>query len=130
MTRAIRITVDSKVEDVEISDWTGIAPSIGADWFDIVRLKEYADMYVDDTGLLTDRPVNMIASCLATESAGFPRLIVGDVLIAGHDGNGNTVDVPEWVVSYLKSFDIESEREKIRCALVEKLVAAMAGRVK
>lgn len=121
MSKAIKISQDSTVTAAEIGDWTTIAPQIGAEYFDLIRLKDGADMFVDDTGLLTDRQVNLLASLIATESSGFPRLVVGDVLIAGNDGNGNTTDCPKWIAEFIGSLEPVTP-EEIGCKMMRDLV--------
>lgn len=82
---------------------------IGSDTFDLVRFADDADMFVDDAGLLKNRPINLIATAIGVES-GKSSVIVGDVLILGHDGNGESIDCPAWVAKMLMEIQEEQER--------------------
>lgn len=84
---------------------------IGSDTFDLVRFADDADMFVDDAGLLKNRPINLIATAIGVES-GKSSVIVGDVLILGHDGNGESIDCPAWVAKMLAELQADISREE------------------
>lgn len=69
---------------------------LGCEWFDVVRVSERLDMWIDDEGLTVGDPVMNEA---ATRIARFYALVwqpyVGRVVFASHDGNGATVGLSE-----------------------------------
>ena len=50
------------------------------------------DMWIDDEGLILNKPLNIRASLLSMHEG---AMLHGDVFIAGHDGKGNTRSVPD-----------------------------------
>jgi Domain of unknown function (DUF3846) len=101
-TKAMFISTDGVCRPVLIDNNDHIHHWIKAQWFDIVRLDEMTDMFVDDTGLIDNRPVNMTATAIATTRFKKPYAIYGDVLVFGHDGQGETIDCPPWVFEYIE----------------------------
>ena len=96
------VTVSSNDDIYALTKW---------DYFDIVRLgknetDDEADMFVDDVGRLNGSPVNLTASCLCIEMRGEGITIHGDVIVFGHDGNGETIDAPEWVFDWIRGHEI------------------------
>lgn len=98
-TKGMLIRTDGKMIEVSCDDFMQARDRIGCDLFDIVRLENGADMWVDDSGRINGSPVNLVASILATEKSDYrqPHDIFGDVIVFGHDGRGETIDFPEWV---------------------------------
>lgn len=80
----------------------------GWEYFDIVRLGSSgsgddgddteADMWVDDLGLVNGSPFNVVASAIVTEMFKGQCRLHGDVIVFGHDGDGETVDAPHWIM--------------------------------
>lgn len=97
---AIVITTAGRFRPVFVNGVDAINEMIGGDTFDIIRFAGDADMFVDDSGLLKNRPVNLIATAIGVES-GKTSVVVGDVLILGHDGFGESIDCPKWVAEML-----------------------------
>ena len=91
---------------VEVSTIEDVYRITGWEYFDIVRLRnsetnEEADMWVDDVGLLNGSPINMLASCMCIEILRMSFHVRGDVIIFGHDGEGETTNYPQWVVDWI-----------------------------
>jgi|LakMenEpi03Aug12_release.lakeMendotaPanAssembly.Ray.scaffolds.fasta_scaffold17070_2 hypothetical protein len=100
--RGYLIRTDGRRGFVDVGDWRGIAETLECDWVDVVRLEGGADMFIDDEGLLTDRPLNYIATVLAIEKGPIRTWLRGDVIVFGTHGDGGTEDVPEWVEKWVE----------------------------
>lgn len=103
--------VNSVPRIVLVSDNDGIYAETGWQYFDIVRLEDgdtgvEADVFVDDLGKLNESPINLTASCLCIEARGEAMTIHGDVIVFGHDGKGETTDVPQWVIQWVQGHEI------------------------
>lgn len=98
-TKGMLIRTDGKMIEIRCDGFMQARDRIGCELFDIVRLENGADMWVDDCGRINNSPVNLVASILATERSQFraPMDIFGDVIVFGHDGQGETIDFPDWV---------------------------------
>ena len=100
MKKAILIDVKNEtIEEVLIGE--GIQPIydvMGIDCFDVVRLDEKNDVYVDDNGLLSLTPQSKFFSI-----EGYYQPLAGNGLILGIDNNtGESVDTT-LSVEYIKS---------------------------
>lgn len=104
-TKAILITANGCCRPVLLDDINDIYKYLGCQFFDVVRVTPDTDIFVDDTGLLNKRPMNMIASLIATQKTGMPYHLVGDALIFGHDGQGESADCPKWVYETLSALE-------------------------
>lgn len=71
------------VEQVTYADWKEIAPLIGADYFDVVRIQQNHILYVDDEGLLKNIRHGFIWQ---------DRELVGNALIVGTTQDGRDRD--------------------------------------
>lgn len=59
---------------------------------DVVGMPHDLDFWIDDEGLITGKPVNVIATLWARYFGGLDVTLHGDVILAKHDSRGNTVD--------------------------------------
>lgn len=77
-------------------DYRTIAPAIGAELFDVVTIipGELA-CYVDDEGLLTNRPINVVASILYAEERGAQTPLVGDAIFFRPTADGDMTELGE-----------------------------------
>jgi hypothetical protein len=77
-------------------DYRTIAPAIGAELFDVVTLipNELA-CYVDDEGLLKNRPINVVASILYAEERGADSPIVGPAIFFRPTPDGDMDELRE-----------------------------------
>lgn len=107
--KGMYLGTDGSVRKVDIEGWRDISPLIGGDMFDIVRLEDKADMYIDDEGVLTDRTPNYMATLLAIEKGTLTTIIRGDAVVFGTDGNGSTTDAPEWVYEWAEEVKRQTE---------------------
>jgi len=63
--KALRINTDGTYEDIELAPGLkGYYDAIGCQTFDMVRLSEDCDMWVDDEGLLNGSELNLMATAL------------------------------------------------------------------
>ena len=84
MVRAIVIPVEDDIREVMIDpiDFRSIANAIGSEYIELVRCADRNHyVIVDETGLLTGKPINRRASLLYPGPTG----LRGDVLIVGWD---------------------------------------------
>jgi len=111
-TKAILITPNGCCRPVLVSGNQQIYTYIGCEYFDVVRIGDGADIFVDDVGLITERPLNMVASLIATQKTRQPYQLYGPVLIFGHTDDGESVDCPRWVYDALKSLEPQPKKEE------------------
>lgn len=111
-TKAILITANGCCRPVLLDDIEDIHKYIGCQFFDVVRITPDTDIFIDDTGLLNQRPMNMIASLIAVKKTGMPYHLVGDALIFGHDGQGESADCPKWVYDALSALEEQTDPAK------------------
>lgn len=65
---------------------------ISCSMVDVVGMPHDLDFWIDDEGEIAGKPVNVIATLWARYFAGLDVILYGDVILAKHDGQGNTVD--------------------------------------
>lgn len=110
-TKAMLVTTEGDCRMVRLERTMQINEYIGCEFFDVIRLGDGADMFIDDTGLLTDAAANMVASAIAVSVTGKPYELRGDVLIlGGNDQTGETEDCPDWVVSMVNASDVAARQ--------------------
>jgi hypothetical protein len=112
-TKAILLTVEGVVRPLFISSIADVDNAIGCAQFDIVRLGRAADIFVDDEGLLTGKPINLLASAIATELTGHAINLAGDAIVFGHDGQGGSIDCPSWLFDMFDEAGVTLEVEEI-----------------
>lgn len=95
-TNALLITENGAIRPVLIDEVDDISRYLCCEMFDVCRLPKNLDVFVSDTGLVDGRRINVLVSALATEYTGISRALFGHALLVGTDGNGGTVDLPEW----------------------------------
>lgn len=98
--QAVRIGVDGRPEVIDLgageSTGAAIRSAIGCRWFDVVRLTEELDMWVDDEGaIVADAEVNLVATAIARAYGAIWQPFCGVVVFAAHDGNGATVGLSD-----------------------------------
>jgi hypothetical protein len=67
--------------------------ALGCSCVDVVSLTANLDMWIDDEGLLTGRPLNPAATALARHYGYTSQPYVGPVLLCGVDDDGNSVNL-------------------------------------
>lgn len=112
-TKGILLTVEGVVRPLFISTIGDVYNAISCNSFDIVRLGRAADIFIDDEGLLTNRPINLLASAIATELTGHAINLAGDAIVFGHDGAGNSIDCPKWLFDMFDEAGVTLEVEEI-----------------
>jgi hypothetical protein len=70
--------------------------AIGCDLVERIRMTHDMDMWIDEEGLLTGQPYNMKANLILAPYYGGMINIVGTVIIAGVNADGDTVSIPAW----------------------------------
>jgi hypothetical protein len=109
--KGLLVTTEGDCRMVVLERSMDINHFVGCEFFDIVRLGNGADMFVDDEGLLSDRQANLVASAIAVMVTGKPYEIVGDALIlGGNDETGETCDCPAWIRSLVSAEDTQARQ--------------------
>lgn len=71
---------------------TQLGELIGCNLFDVVHLEYGIDVYVDDEGLLVERPVLNLALTVLAHALGTPAVLFGNgVVLGGDDDTGDTL---------------------------------------
>jgi hypothetical protein len=94
--KVVTITPDGEVRDAELDAdnvLAGLYEQIGCDMVDLVRLTPTLDMWLDDEGLVTGQPVNIVATWLARAFGWRHQPYFGTVVLAEHDDAGDTVSI-------------------------------------
>lgn len=112
MNKCIRIDVTNKVvHEVEINDnIQDIYEQLGCDLFEVVRIDEINDIYVDEEGLL-----KLNENSLFFRYEGYPQPIVGNGLILGHNKRGDststtlTLEEVKQKVTFLTMEEVRSQ---------------------
>jgi hypothetical protein len=88
MTKAILIDSSAReIKEVEINDYTEIAPMIDCEIFTVARMSQKTDAYVDDMGLLGS------PTAFFRMEGGYPTPLAGNGLLMDTDDMGESVDV-------------------------------------
>ncbi|MFD7011168.1 DUF3846 domain-containing protein [Rhodococcus jostii] len=100
IAQAVQIGVDGCLEVIDLGarESTGAAlrSAIGCCWFDVVRLTDELDMWIDDEGaIVADAEVNLMATAIARAHGAIWQPFCGVVVFAAHDGNGATVGLSD-----------------------------------
>lgn len=111
-TKAILVTANGCCRPVLLDDIEDIYKYLGCQFFDVVRVTPDTDIFIDDAGLINQRPMNMVASLIAITKTGLPYQLVGDALIFGHDGHGESADCPKWVYAALSELNEKTSPAK------------------
>lgn len=111
-TKAILVTANGYCRPVLLDDIEDIYKYLGCQFFDVVRITPDTDIFIDDAGLLNQRPMNMVASLIAMNKTGQAYRLVGDALIFGHDGQGESADCPKWVYDALSALEERTDPAK------------------
>jgi hypothetical protein len=118
-------TVTNLVIDSDGSTLHALQAAVGG-YVDVVRIEDATDMWVNDEGLINGSPFNSRATHVAhsvkvaiadghypgyignadatLEAIAWMRevRVFGDVVITGHDDEGNTTSVPDDMVKFLR----------------------------
>lgn len=97
MTRCLVLRYDGRAEHLDANGTTAMAAAIGADYLDIVNLRDVGlSIAVDDLGLYRRLPVNHAATAMLHATGRIlAHPLVGDVVVFGLDPNtGETLDAP------------------------------------
>lgn len=122
--QAIRIT-DTQMEHVSIDGQhtvTALQKGIGCDHFDLVRLDEGIDLYVDDEGAINASPFNLYLTIIA-HALGTPAVLFGNGIALSSDPcTGESISlIPEQI--RLISTAITTKPDP---ALVDRLAESLA----
>ncbi len=100
---SLQLTPEGVITAFELPDYDtdpdlhlrSLRENIDCEWIDRVGLDKGIDMWVDDEGLLTDKPLNVLASRYVDMARGRTgAVIAGTVVFAGLDGE-NTVNLTQ-----------------------------------
>jgi len=93
---------NNRVKELECKDLNDYYKALDCSVFDIVRRRigedKYFDFYIDDEGLLKANPI-----ISAIDAMGNPML-VGNIVFANHDAEGNTIDLSKEEIEYIKQY--------------------------
>lgn len=95
---------NNKVYEKECSQLQDYYDALGCDCFDIATRKvgnKYFDMFVDDIGLFRDSPIPSVLD------ANMQPMLVGNVVIANHDDEGNTTSLTDDDITLIKESIVE-----------------------
>lgn len=98
MTTALVLHPDGELRELNLPADSGdrlrtMYAALDCTLVDVVRLTTCLDMWVDDEGLLTGRPVNPVATALARHYGYVHQHYVGPVLLCSVDDEGNSLDL-------------------------------------
>jgi len=86
-----------EAKEVEIENYKDYYKHLDCRTFDIVRISESVNVYVDDEGLMVDNPSFSLV-------AGYPEPLAGNlVFTGGADRDGNTLSSTESVKNVIKN---------------------------
>lgn len=101
MARLLLLDIyEDRIQEVECNELDDYYKYLRCDCFDIARRKldnKYFDIFVDDEGLLKDDPI-VSAITIKREP-----MLVGNLIFANHDGQGNTVSLSDEDIKLIKS---------------------------
>ena len=88
------------METVDINDYTDFYPLLNASCFDITYRsigdeKRRFEIYVDDEGLLKEKP---IVSAISSDKE---NILVGNLVIAKHNNEGCQIDLTDDEIDYI-----------------------------
>lgn len=92
---------NNKVRELKCDALHDYYEALNCRCFDIVSRrigKKYFDLFIDDEGLFKEDPI-----ISAINNLGSPML-VGNIIFAKHDSEGNTIDLAETEVKYIKKY--------------------------
>jgi hypothetical protein len=101
--------IDARIHLAEIEGLAAMKEIVGG-WLEVVHCGELGDMWINEEGKLHGLRRNLFATHLAHECMGImpDDFVVGQVFLAGHDGRGETVDVPDLTIEVFdKVYGIE-----------------------
>ena len=102
--RGVVITVSGEVSRVEIGNTLQALWDVVGGYVERVPLRDSADLFVNEEGLLLSLPKNELATTFAEGYQVHPHqiVIVGDALVLGEvSPTGDSTDAPDWVYEYL-----------------------------
>jgi hypothetical protein len=111
MTRAIKLDLDGTFEVFDLGAYPHLKEVIGA-YFDVVWVNGpiashpkqiTVGIAVDDEGLLKQLKVNKLACSLYGIFVMAESPLVGTAVVIASDYEGETVDVPDWVVQLVST---------------------------
>lgn len=99
--QAVKLDTDGVATVIDLGDDNGRAyrEHIGCTWFDVARLDDHLDMWVDDEfAIKPDLPVNILATGIARQHGFDYQPYCGTVVFTGGaDDEGDTVAIgDEW----------------------------------
>ena len=100
MARLLCLDVEQrKLIEVECNDLQDYYNALGCDCFDIARIyigSKKFDCFVDDNGLLKENPIP------SAVSKSKEVLLVGNIIFANHDDEGNTTSLTDEDIAIIK----------------------------
>ncbi|NLG22213.1 MAG: DUF3846 domain-containing protein [Actinomycetales bacterium] len=95
---ALLIAEDGEIAEVDLSATDTLRTMyqvIGCSSVDVVRLTTNLDMWIDDEGMITDRPVNVLATLLARHFGRTYQPYCGPALLGGMTDDGDTINLTD-----------------------------------
>lgn len=92
---------NNELKELECEGLDDYYKALNCDCIDIVSRsvgKKYFDLIIDDEGLLKQNPI-----ISAINNIGNPML-VGNIIFAKHDSEGNTIDLEEREIKHIKKY--------------------------
>ncbi|MBF4592043.1 DUF3846 domain-containing protein [Curtobacterium sp. VKM Ac-1395] len=96
--RMIQVHPDGRVLDAPLpgkETLDGLYTAIGCRAFDVVRLEDAIDMWVDDEGLINGSDFNLSATIIANRLGHPGTVLFGSAVIAGGNEEGDTIGLTE-----------------------------------
>lgn len=125
--RVIQVHPDGRVLDLPLPGATttdGLYAAIGCRAFDLVRLEDGIDMWVDDEGAINGSDVNLAASIIANRLGKPGTVLFGSVVLAAGNEDGDTVGLSdEQAAAILRTLAPQSD-DGVPAAIRAALVAA------
>ncbi len=94
----LRISLDGTLEDLQLERESGtlvgpLSKAIGCDWFDLVRLEDGIDLFVDDEGMYRSSP-NPVMSMIARRLGNTQPILFGaGIFLNNNPDTGDTLSL-------------------------------------
>ena len=103
--------IRNTVKEVECNELEDYYRHLHCDCFDIANRKvgnSRYDIFVDDIGLFAEDP--LVSAVRITDDAGYEPMLVGNLIFANHDSEGNTTDLTNEDIVNIKEHIIVAAR--------------------
>ena len=109
------------VYEAQVNDLNDYYRELRCSVFDVVNRKvgdKFFDIYVDDNGLFVKEPRPSFFG-KALFSSTYEPMLVGNLLFANHDKEGNTTDLSDEDIEMIKSRIVEVKfKDGIKCPVI------------